>query len=75
MDGFNDGSTSPYLVHLLTELGMENVLSRLDVKEQWTHWCNKENSVSQFDFIILSPRSSKNVEKTLYWKKWFEQKD
>lgn len=63
---FNDGPDSPFLFPLLDELGMENVLSRLEIKERWTHWWEKENSVSQLDYILLSPRLSKNTEKKPY---------
>jgi predicted extracellular nuclease len=60
---FNDTPGSPFLVPLLEEIGMEDVVSRLDFKERWTHFWQKENSVSQLDYILLSPRLSKNAMK------------
>lgn len=42
---------------------MENIISRLDFKERWTHWWEKENSVSQLDYILVSPDLSKNTNK------------
>lgn len=62
----NDNPDSPSLVPLLKKLGMEDVLSRLDFKEQWTHFWQKENSVSQIDYILLSPHLSKNSDKKPY---------
>lgn len=62
----NDQPDSPSLVPLLKKLGMEDVLSRLDFKERWTHWWQKENSVSQLDYILLSPHLSKNLDKKPY---------
>lgn len=59
---FNDIPASPTLVPILKKLGMEDALSRLDIKERWTHWWEKENSVSQIDYILLSPRLSKNSD-------------
>jgi endonuclease/exonuclease/phosphatase family metal-dependent hydrolase len=59
---FNDGPNSPALVPLLKELGMEDTISRLDSKQRWTHWWEKENSVSQLDYILLSPMLSKNTD-------------
>lgn len=60
---FNDAPGSPFLIPLLEEIGMEDVISRLDFKERWTHFWQKENSVSQLDYILLSPRLSKNAMK------------
>lgn len=63
---FNDRPDSPYLVPLLEGKGMEDALSRVDVRERWTHWWDKENSVSQLDYILLSPHLSKNTKKKPY---------
>ncbi len=63
---FNDTPDSPALVPLLEGMGMEDVLSRLDIKERWTHWWEKENSVSQLDYILLSPHLSKNSQEKPY---------
>jgi len=63
---FNDRPDSPTLVPLLNKKGMEDVLSRLDSKERWTHWWDKENSVTQLDYVLLSPHLSKNTKKKPY---------
>jgi endonuclease/exonuclease/phosphatase family metal-dependent hydrolase len=43
----------------LRKLGLENVLERLDEIERWTHWYKYENTVSQLDYLLLSPTLSK----------------
>jgi predicted extracellular nuclease len=53
---FNDSPDSPYLKPLIADLGLENVLARLDdTRDRWTHWWDTRNVVSQLDYILLSP--------------------
>jgi hypothetical protein len=51
-------------VEPLRELGLENVLERLDETERWTHWYRSENTLSQLDYLLLSPTLSKYSEGT-----------
>lgn len=48
----------------LRDLGLENILERLDEEERWTHWYKYENTVSQLDYLLLSPALSKLSEGT-----------
>ena len=44
----------------------EGKISRLGLEERWTHWWDKENSVAQLDYILLSPHLSKNSDTKPY---------
>jgi hypothetical protein len=38
------------------ECGLSNVIDRIPDRDgRWTHWYRSENSVSQFDYLLLSP--------------------
>ncbi|HXH20003.1 MAG TPA: hypothetical protein VNJ07_13075, partial [Chitinophagales bacterium] len=56
----NDYLPSPGLHPLLSQPWIENVVkTRLPAQQQWTHWYDKENSVAQLDYILLSKRIAK----------------
>lgn len=55
----NDTPDSATLSPLL-ELGMEDVFSRLPEDERWSHYWVCRNTVSHFDYILLSPALSEN---------------
>ncbi len=58
---FNDTPNSGFLKPLVKDLGLENVIERIPNKtEQWTHWWDSKNIVSQLDYILLSPRLSED---------------
>ena len=53
----NDYLPSTGLQPLLGQPWLDNVLeTRLPAGEQWTHWYDKNNSVAQMDYILLSKR-------------------
>jgi endonuclease/exonuclease/phosphatase family metal-dependent hydrolase len=58
----NDYMPSAGLQPLLGQPWLENVVrTRIhNANEQWTHWYDRENSVSQLDYILLSKRISDN---------------
>jgi endonuclease/exonuclease/phosphatase family metal-dependent hydrolase len=58
----NDHLPSTGLAPLLDQPWIENIIAtRLPKPEQWTHWYDKDNTVSQLDYILLSKRlASKN---------------
>lgn len=60
---FNDQSYSPHLKPLVHDLGLENAVNRLPMKERWTHWCASRNLVSQMDYLLLSPALARLTEK------------
>lgn len=57
---FNDHPSSPGIKPLLSQKWLENVVERLPIQEQWTHYFDKEKSVAQLDYILLSQNLSKN---------------
>jgi endonuclease/exonuclease/phosphatase family metal-dependent hydrolase len=57
---FNDTPDSSYLKPLVHDLGMHDVISRLEPKDRWTHWWETKNIVSQIDYILLSPKLADN---------------
>ena len=65
---FNDTPDSEYVKPLAKDLGLENVISSriTDKKEQWTHWWEGKNIVSQIDYILLSPRLANDSKKDPY---------
>ena len=53
----NDYMPSSGLHPLLSQPWLENVVqTRLPQSEQWTHWYDREKSVSQLDYILVSKR-------------------
>ena len=60
----NDYLPSSGLKPLVGQRWLENVLqTRLPVAERWTHWYDKDNTVAQLDYVLLSKRISvKNPE-------------
>lgn len=53
---FNDDAKSPSLKPLVQQAGLNDALARLpQPEERWTHWYRSENTVSQFDYLLLSP--------------------
>jgi endonuclease/exonuclease/phosphatase family metal-dependent hydrolase len=63
---FNDTPDSTPLRRLLKDTDLENVVSRLDEEQRWTHWWDKENTASQIDYILLSPHLAKNSSSLPY---------
>ena len=63
---FNDTPNSAYLKPLLKNSGMENVISRLEKAEQWTHLWDDKHIVSQIDFMLISSNLSKGSPKKPY---------
>lgn len=57
---FNDTPDSPYVRPLVRDLGLHDVISRLEPAERWTHWWENKNIVSQMDYILLSPKLADN---------------
>jgi exonuclease III len=49
-----------YLKPLVQDLGMHDVISRLDPRDRWTHWWESKNIASQMDYILLSPKLADN---------------
>lgn len=57
----NDYLPSTGLNPLLSQPWLENVIrTRLQPADQWTHWYDKENSVAQLDYILLSKKLATN---------------
>jgi endonuclease/exonuclease/phosphatase family metal-dependent hydrolase len=52
---FNDEPGSPPVKPLVHEAGLVDPLTRLPQDQRWTHWYGSENSVSQLDYLLLSP--------------------
>jgi endonuclease/exonuclease/phosphatase family metal-dependent hydrolase len=53
---FNDEPLSPPVLPLTRDSGLINVVDRLPLpQDQWTYWYRGENSVSQIDYLLLSP--------------------
>ncbi len=52
----NDYLPSAGLNPLLSQPWLENVITRLPQADQWTHWYDKDNSVAQLDYILLSKK-------------------
>ena len=57
---FNDTPDSSFLKPLVQDLGMHDVISRLDPRDRWTHWWESKNIASQMDYILLSPKLADN---------------
>ncbi len=58
---FNDTPDSEPLKPLVQGLGLENVLERVsDKTKRWTHWWRSKNTISQIDYILLSPKLAKD---------------
>lgn len=59
----NDYLPSAGLQPLLGQPWLENVIkTRIsNANDQWTHWYDKDNSVAQLDYILLSKRISNNT--------------
>ena len=56
----NDEPLSNPLLPLTQQAGMRNVMDRLSKPEDsWTHWFRSENTVSQMDYILVSPALDK----------------
>lgn len=52
----NDQPESDPVKPLTQQAGLTDVLTRIPLKEQrWTEWYRSENSVSQLDYILMSP--------------------
>ena len=51
----NDTPSSTFVAPIVTELGMHNVIDRLDENERWTYLFRNESEVSQLDYILVSP--------------------
>jgi endonuclease/exonuclease/phosphatase family metal-dependent hydrolase len=62
MGDLNDAPRSACLRRLLQEIGLENVVERLPLEEQWTHYWKDERSVSQMDYLLLSPALSRATQ-------------
>ena len=66
MGDFNAAPTSKSLKPLLGEPWLENIIAtRLPVEEQWTHFFNKEKSVAQLDYLLVSKKIAKANATTL----------
>jgi len=53
---FNDEFLSPPVLPLTRDSGLINVVDRLpSSQDQWTYWYRGQNSVSQIDYLLLSP--------------------
>jgi endonuclease/exonuclease/phosphatase family metal-dependent hydrolase len=53
---FNDTPASDPVRPLVHDAGLVDALARIPKpEERWTHWFRSENSVSQLDYVLLSP--------------------
>lgn len=52
---FNDEPGSAPVKPLVHEAGLVDPLTRIPQDQRWTHWYGSENSVSQLDYLLLSP--------------------
>jgi predicted extracellular nuclease len=50
----NDYMPSPALDPLLRQPWLENVIQRLPIQEQWTHYFPRQKAYRQLDYILLS---------------------
>lgn len=50
----NDYLPSAGLKPLVSQSWLEDVIKRLPENQQWTHWYEREKSVAQLDYILLS---------------------
>ena len=57
---FNDTPNSPHVRPLVKNLGLFDVMTRLNKDERWTHWWEVNNVLTQIDYILLSPKLAKN---------------
>ena len=55
MGDLNDSPGAKTLAALVQRSGLVDALSRLPPGERWTHYWKAENSVSQLDYLLLSP--------------------
>ncbi len=61
MGDLNDYMPSKGIDALLKQPWLENVIAkRLPKAEQWTHWWDKNNSIEQLDYLLLSKRLATN---------------
>jgi endonuclease/exonuclease/phosphatase family metal-dependent hydrolase len=61
MGDLNDYLPSAGLHPLVSQHWLENVVkTRLPVGENWTHWYDSDNQVTQLDYILLSKRIADN---------------
>jgi endonuclease/exonuclease/phosphatase family metal-dependent hydrolase len=57
----NDYMPSSGLQPLLRQPWVENVVqTRLPVLERWTHWYDRDDTVAQLDYLLLSKRIARN---------------
>jgi len=61
----NDAANSKPVKPLVHDAGLENVLDRLPQGERWTHYYEAERSVSQMDYMLLSPALSQDTQNVL----------
>lgn len=57
---FNDTPDSLATSPITQELGMTDVIARLDADQQWTHWWDTKNTVSHLDHMLISPNLADN---------------
>lgn len=54
----NDEPQSSCIRQLIEGASLENALDRLPESERWTHYYKSKGQVSQFDYLLLSPKLS-----------------
>lgn len=52
----NDEPLSSAVQQLIAGASLENALDRLPENERWTHYYKSKGQVSQFDYLLLSPK-------------------
>lgn len=58
----NDEPASPHLEPLVKQAQLVDAFERIATEcDRWTHWYSSENSVSQLDHILLSPRLARDT--------------
>lgn len=56
MGDLNDHLPSEGLQPLVSKPWLENVVNRLPPADRWTHWYDKDDSVAQLDYLLLSTK-------------------
>jgi len=63
---FNDAPSSDPVKPLVKDLGVTNVINKLPKKERWTYLYRAENTISQIDYLLLSPNLVKKSDGVPY---------
>jgi endonuclease/exonuclease/phosphatase family metal-dependent hydrolase len=61
----NDEPTSAAIRPLIEDGRLENAVDRLPATERWTHFYKSKGQVSQFDYLLLSPKLSASSAGTM----------